>query len=117
MSVIRTLGPTSLVRKCNRHGCPLMVHGFLVMLIPAAGKDAAKSPPLRLPVPLFLCNKHKGEASAQDFQTPEWRKQMRDVLNVRGATVVPDFENAWLDIQPFELGNEIGEGEAAHGSA
>lgn len=72
------------------------------MNIPAAGDPDHKLPPLQLQVPLFLCANHFKEAAAQDFQTREWREQMRAVLERRGALVVPDFENAWLDIVPFD---------------
>ena len=115
MAVIKTLGPTSLVRRCNRHGCQKMVHGFLRMNIPAADDPQHKHPPLQLPVPLLLCDEHMKEANARDFQTESWRQEMRTALRNRGAKVDPDFKNAWLDIVPFEQGNEVSEGEP-HGT-
>lgn len=101
MVELHHLGPTSLLRFCNRHGCPSHAIGMLRLNIPAAGDPERKLPPLQLPVPLLLCRRHADEATPSAFMPREWRDEMRQVLNARGAKVSPDFENAWLDVVPF----------------
>ncbi len=71
-----------------------------------------KDPPLQLPVPLFMCPLHFNLATAQDFITEEWQQQMLTVLKNRGATAVPDFSKAFLDISPFDQSNGITAGPA-----
>lgn len=112
---IHKKGETSPVRKCSAHNCPGLAHGWLRMNIPAVGDPAA--PALQLPVHLFMCPLHFKLASAKDFQTDEWRAQMLVVLKNRGATAVPDFDAAFLDIVPFDQDNGIAQAEVPHGNA
>lgn len=113
-AIIHNLGPTSSVRLCDRHGCPSNAHGLLRLNIPSASDK--KDPPLQLLVPLALCTAHAKDAVPQAFMPLEWKTKMRDVLKARGATAVPDFENAWLDLAPFNA-DPVAEGMAALGNA
>lgn len=109
MVTITKKGETSRVHKCSAHGCPKLAQGWLRMNVPSVNPD---DPPLQLPVPLFMCPVHFQLATAQDFMTPEWQQQMLVVLKNRGATAVPDFSKAFLDIAPFDQNNGVTQGPA-----